>query len=358
MTASLSGFGQQLKQRWSSIADPSLGKIQVTDMSDNVLNADNLKVGQLIKLSIPVINGGDKELPAGSCKVKIGLGSKLMLDPNFVLSTAKLNNYFAWTSVVAGGQSQITGELISPLPGDFKNISVYFRVAGTRAGTSTITANFLVSNHHTENTLSDFDATNNTSYLQYNLKGSVKGVFTNLDVNKTGCTINVAFTTNNDINVSKYEVEVSKDKVNYVKVGEATARSQVYYNNFELTNEIKSSLIYVRIKSINQDGSYAYSDMRSVGGSCEKPWVLNLYPNPVTAGVKSVVISAKEGVFNGKYKVSIVDAAGKQMQVKEVELKYVTQFKYDVGMIGAGQYMVQVVNEDGNQSAVLKFEKL
>ena len=125
-----------------------------------------------------------------------------------------------------------------------------------------------------------------------------------------------------------------------------------------MTGEIKAPLIYVRIKAIKTDGTFQYSEARSVSGSCEQPWVLNLYPNPVTADVRAVMISAKAGVFDGKYRISVTDVNGKQMQAKEVELNYATQFKYELGVLGAGQYMIQIINADGTQSAVLKFEKL
>lgn len=357
MILSLNSYGQ-LKQKFSSLADPSVGRLWISEAVNNdVVNAEALQMGKLIRLNIPVANGGTKDLPAGSCKIKIGLGSKLQLDPSFSLNEVRLNQYFKWTAVTLGGQQQITGELVQPLPADFHSIPVYFRVNAIREGNSTITVNFLVSNHYTENTLSDVDPTNNTAYLQYSIKQGPKISFTSLDVNKTGCTINVAFTTSSDANVVRYEIESSKDKVSYVKVGEATARNMVYYNNFELTGDIKASTIYVRVKMVKNDGSYTYSDAKAVGGSCEQPWVLSLYPNPVT-DTRTVTVTAKQGVFNGKYKVSIVDAGGKQAQVKEVELNYVSQFKYDLGVLGAGQYMLQITNTDGTQSTVLKFEKL
>jgi hypothetical protein len=357
MMISLNGFSQ-LKQKSSSLTDPTLGRIVVTDLSDNVMDAGNLPVNKLIKLKLPIANAGQKDLPAGSCKVKIGLGSKLLIDPNFSINSAHLNSYFKWTSALVGGQWQITGELIAPLPADFVSIPVFFKVAGSREGNSTITANFLVSNHNTENTLSDSDPTNNTSFLQYTIKPSSKGQFTNLDVRKNGCTINVSFSTANEFNVRKYEIETSKDNINYVKIGETEARNLLYYdNNFPLTADIKAPLIYVRIKSVKHDGSQQYSEARSVSGSCEQPWVLSLYPNPVT-DVKTVTITAKSGIFDGKYRVSIMDVSGKNVQVKEVELNYVTQFKYELGVLGAGQYMIQVLNTDGTQAAVLKFEKL
>jgi hypothetical protein len=74
--------------------------------------------------------------------------------------------------------------------------------------------------------------------------------------------------------------------------------------------------------------------------------------------VKAVTITAKEGMFKGKYKVTILDMGGRLTQVKEIQLDNVQQFSYNLGTLGAGKYLVQVLNSDGSQSAVLQFEKL
>ena len=166
LVASLGTFAQA--QRTAVFADAQLGKIAITDMTGDVLDAENIQQEQLLKLTIPVSKSSHgKALPAGSCKIKIGFGSKLGLDPNFDLNTITANGFFKWSAVESGGQFQITGELVKALPADINTLDVAVRVKAITEGKSTITANFLVTNHNTAIVFSDEDGSNNASFLSY-----------------------------------------------------------------------------------------------------------------------------------------------------------------------------------------------
>ncbi len=139
-----------------------------------------------------------------------------------------------------------------------------------------------------------------------------------------------------------------------------TASNQPSYTtDFALSTAIEAQTLLVRVRSVDVDGKYSYSQPVTVAGMCDnvQPWVLNVYPNPAT-NVRSVVISSTVGEFKGKYRVSMMDISGQTIQVKEIQLDRTSNFKYDFGTISGGQYLIQVVNMDGSQSGVLKLEKL
>ena len=168
LVASLGCFAQA--QKSAVLADAKLGKIAITDMTGDVLDAESIQQEQLLKLTIPVGNTNHgKALPAGSCKIKIGFGSKLGLDPNFDLNSTTANSYFKWSSTQTGGQFQLTGELIKALPADVNTLDLAVRVKAITEGKSTITANFLITNHNTAAVLSDEDGANNASFLSYSV---------------------------------------------------------------------------------------------------------------------------------------------------------------------------------------------
>jgi hypothetical protein len=157
-------------QRSSVLCDPQLGNISLADEAGIALNAGDLETDKMIKIQLPVMNFNHGEgLPAGSCKIKIGLGSKLTLDPTFDLNTAALNGYFKWTSNVQDGQVQITGDLINELPAGVTTVPVAFKVKAALAGRSTITANFLITNHNSATILSDENGSNNAASLAYSV---------------------------------------------------------------------------------------------------------------------------------------------------------------------------------------------
>lgn len=161
-------------QRAAVTADPELGKIVLTDQTGFPVDASQIQPDQVINLKIPVLNDGHGQaLPAGSCKIKIGFGSKLVLDPQYNINNTALSNYFKWSSVTIGGQLQVTGDLVAPLPANITEVNVSFKVKASLEGKSTITANFLITNHNTTAVLSDEDGANNVSSLQYRIVGKV-----------------------------------------------------------------------------------------------------------------------------------------------------------------------------------------
>jgi Secretion system C-terminal sorting domain len=173
LAASLTGMAQLP----SVAADPALGKIVMTDQTGFAVDANDIAANQIISLRIPVQNDGHA-LPAGSCKIKIGLGSKLVLDPQFNINNTALSNYFKWTVGENSGQVQVTGELISVLPANVTDVNVAFKVKPSKEGKSTITANFLITNHSNNAILSDQDGANNSTSLAYTVTSKVAAVNT------------------------------------------------------------------------------------------------------------------------------------------------------------------------------------
>ncbi len=267
LVASLNGTAQD---RSAVIADPKLGKIELSDFSGSLLDVVNLQSDQLIKLKLPVAcDNHGKALPAGSCKIKIGFGSRLGLDPGFDIEDAGMGNYFKWTSATVGGELQVTGELINTLPASVNAVNLSFRLKVKEEGNSAITANFLISNHNTTTILSDENGANNASVLSY-------------------------------------------------KIG-------------------KKGII---------DPTVAEGKLK-----------LGVFPNPAK-DVRAVNISVLQGKLIGKYQISLFDLAGKVIHTKELQLNLASTFTYDFGNIAAGKYLIKVLNANGTESTVLKFEKL
>jgi hypothetical protein len=255
-------------QRASVTADPELGKISLVNETGFAIDASQVQADQVISIKIPVLNDNHGQaIPAGSCKVKIGLGSKLVLDPSYNLNNNGLGNYFSWTSATIDGQLQITGDLVNTLPANVTDVTVSFKVKASMEGNSTITANFLITNHNTNSVLSDEDGANNTAFLQYRVVGKV------LPVNATG------------------------------------------------------------------------------------KLMLSVFPNPVK-DVRSVMIKVEQGELKGRYNLTLMDINGKLIQTKQLDLTGLSGFAYSFGNLAAGKYLIKVVDEAAEQTALLKFEKM
>lgn len=338
------------------IADPATNTLQITNLVNDPLSSSSIPNGTTINLKIPILNlNTSNALPAGTCKIKIGLGSKLIMDPAFDLAGIMAGNYFLWTSETSGGQVQVTGSLISQLPANFSS-TANLRVMGSLAGSSTITTNFLVTNHNSQVTLSDENPSNNNAFLAYSIITPVPVTFTKISATNKLCGIDVNFSTEKEIQVLKYEIEVSIDGIHYSKKGELPAANSPNYSyHFSLNDSTTANSLYIRIKSVDRDGKFQYSRSAAVSGKCDGAFEISIYPNPVAKN-KEVQINTKAGIFNGDYSILVYNIQGGLVARDVISLTNTRQFSYSIRNLVAGKYFIRLLAKDIVQSGILQLE--
>jgi hypothetical protein len=164
-----------------------------------------------------------------------------------------------------------------------------------------------------------------------------------------------------EINVQRFEIEVARGNTAFAnnqfnKIGEiaATNNAGEQTNAYTYTDNesAKSGVRYYRLKIIDQDGSYRYSDVQPLLFSNEANWVV--YPNPST-GLFNVVFQAMNGQ---KVTATVHDGVGK--------LVYSThwtgngflqkeQINLQAAAIGSGLYLITIDN--GNTTENFKVLK-
>jgi hypothetical protein len=345
----------------SVTADPALEPMKITTLVSGIISISQLPLNGIIKLKVPILNKNiANALPAGSCKVKIGLGSKLILDPTFNLTTVNTSNFFTWSAVSSGGQVQIIGDLINELPANF-NDTAYFDVRGSIVGNSTITTNFLVTNHNTTVTLSDENGANNNAATAYAIiVNALPVTFTDIFTEKKDCSLKVFFDIENEINVNRYELEVSKDFNTFEKIATVSANNLKRYtfDYFTIPETYQVPILLVRIKSVDMDGKFQYSEIKKTAGTCNSKVGLSLYPNPVPKNTYSFYLQKDNGFFNGTYSISILDMAGKLIKTTEIKLINIARFTCNMDNVSAGQYLIKVYNTNSKTIEILKVVKL
>ncbi len=110
---------------------------------------------------------------------------------------------------------------------------------------------------------------------------------------------------------------------------------------------------------VDKDASFKYSKIIQVSGKCILPpaFVIYGYPNPVIDR-NFITIGNKEGLFNGRYNVTLMDMNGRMYGSREIELKNVQSFRFDFRtMLANGKYIIRLQDKNGTQSGVVQFEK-
>jgi hypothetical protein len=145
------------------------------------------------------------------------------------------------------------------------------------------------------------------------------------------------WTTENELNTSRYIAERSADGLHYSPVGTRTAYNNNQKNNYSLLDiQPETGLNYYRLKMVDKDGSFLYSPVRTIyfGGSGND---ISVYPNPVVDG--RVFISSTANAT----RAVLFDAAGRIIK------SYVLAGRSNsiqAGELSKGTYQLRVFTEN------------
>ncbi|MES2429766.1 MAG: T9SS type A sorting domain-containing protein [Bacteroidota bacterium] len=166
--------------------------------------------------------------------------------------------------------------------------------------------------------------------------------FTNFSATKKDNSALLAWQiTNEDANVALYEVERSVNGINFTKVASIAPKnngftSNTYNLNDDLSNQ--SSIVYYRIKQLDKDGKFTYTEIRSVRITA-KGVIMGVYPNPV----KSVANLSLDLTEDAAIFVNLTDAAGKEIKrVNFNATKGLNVKKIDMTGLASGSYLIKV----------------
>jgi hypothetical protein len=126
--------------------------------------------------------------------------------------------------------------------------------------------------------------------------------------------INITWKTTAEVNISKYIVEKSLDGVSFTSVGMVNAKGTTSsindYNWFDTA--VSKGYNYYRLKSLNKDGRYEYSEVVRVlikaTPTVEAQSSINIYPNPLRGNVFNLQLTKVE---KGNCVVEVFNASGR-----------------------------------------------
>lgn len=149
---------------------------------------------------------------------------------------------------------------------------------------------------------------------------------------------------NENANTANYEVELSANGVNFEKVAtiapfnNGRAANSYNFTQQNLSSIRNSGVIYFRIKQIDRDGKFVYTEIKSVRLD-GKTFAVNAFPNPVKDYTKVTI----DLVDNTPINIAIVDAAGKQVDAIQLQgIKGVNVKSINMSTFASGSYLIKV----------------
>ncbi len=160
------------------------------------------------------------------------------------------------------------------------------------------------------------------------------------------CQPKLEWKTTREANVKQFEIQASGDGSNFSTIATMSAANAMNGHSYSV-NAVKmpGALSYYRLKVVDIDNSYKYSDIIRFNNTCSgNENVMAVYPNPVKEKLSVNVFSNKP--------VTIVIVSAKGQKLRQLTLMNgVTQV--DVSMYPAGVYFITEVNKE--KSNTIKF---
>jgi len=160
--------------------------------------------------------------------------------------------------------------------------------------------------------------------------------------------VKIKWETTAEINLEKFEIEERTNDDSFSKIGEVTAALSGEINNdyYFLHENPKEGQHFYRLKQVDLDGSFEYSDIISVtvnrSDSNEKPMVF--YPNPTMSGQVQLNYFMES---SGSVPIKIYDLNGICLTIKESDLeKGNNTLTLDLSGFGKGIFVIRIGEQD------------
>ena len=150
-----------------------------------------------------------------------------------------------------------------------------------------------------------------------------------------------------EINVLKYIVEYSRNNtIDFQPIGEVPSEhinSQEILTYTWQDDAYKTGTNYYRIKQIDVDGRFTYSDIVAVSNRMEPGTLesqLNVYPNPTNGWIH---LSLSSELIEDSYEVKILDYLGRVLRSESIDSDALLNvYKMDLSEFNEGLYSVQL----------------
>lgn len=152
-------------------------------------------------------------------------------------------------------------------------------------------------------------------------------------------------------NLNRYELESSNDGMSFQKITQKAALGSTSSQNYYSFDDYAyyNPVTYYRLKMIDHDLSYKYSQVISIENSAKESSLVNIFPNPATNEV-NVQIKAPGQT---KAEIKMTDMLGKILFYKAIDLvNNMETISINTGYLADGSYIVTV--NYSNESPVNK----
>ncbi|MBP9740192.1 MAG: hypothetical protein KBD28_05840 [Chitinophagaceae bacterium] len=189
---------------------------------------------------------------------------------------------------------------------------------------------------------------NNRFYLVFKPKIVLPLATINVSAIVKNNNIHVGWQTNHETQLLQYEIEKSKDGIRFSKIGVVKANNLIVSEYNFLDTESTAKVVYYRIKMIQQDGNFSYSNTIQVQLNFAVNNQLLVYPNPI----KNKTFTLQ--LFNIKvaeYKLQLFNDLGQEVYFQRLIFPTTTNISQNIDLKNSnlpfGSYQLLLTNNLG-----------
>lgn len=159
--------------------------------------------------------------------------------------------------------------------------------------------------------------------------------------------------TSSEVNNAGFEIEMSPDARNFVKAGfvDGNGDSKIAHQYQYSIGELTGGTYYFRLKQLDYDGKFEYSQIRSVEVTGTGD-MLSIYPNPTSGKLRFSPSKHQNQAFS----IQITNQSGKVVLSLPPSTGYANDFELDATPFATGLYHITL--QGANFIEKLKFVKL
>ena len=159
--------------------------------------------------------------------------------------------------------------------------------------------------------------------------------------------VSATWQTQQEINSSRFEIERAYHNASFQKIGSVVAAGSsnlLKTYSFSDNSNTSRNVSFYRIKMIDKDGSFAYTETKSVKGSGAKSDFI-IFPNPSHGNAKITISDLSEPT-----EIQLLDVTGRL--VKSVIVNYTNTT--DINNLQKGSYFVRTIGKVTGETNVRK----
>lgn len=158
--------------------------------------------------------------------------------------------------------------------------------------------------------------------------------------------------TTNEVNTAGFEIERSMNGSGFETIGNVSSGATTTYRYTD-NKTVAGSVYTYRLKMIDRDGKYTYSNTIAVTFAAVSTTGYSVYPNPTTDSYLYI----KPLTGNTNVNVTVLDLGGRILLSKQLTASNFTngRFEISVAQLPAGSYLLRISDKNGNNAQTTKF---